>query len=123
MVRAQGGDPEASLPEAASIRTFPAPASGFVQRLDAKAVGVAAWRLGAGRARKEDPVSAAAGVRCLAKVGDHLETGQPWLELHADDDSRFAAAEALLDEAAADGRLAIGREQPDPQPLVIERIA
>ena len=123
MVRAQGGDPDALLPEAASIRTFPAPVSGFVQRLDAKAVGVAAWRLGAGRARKEDPVSATAGIRCLAKVGDRVEAGQPRLELHADDDHRFVAADASLEEASADGRLAIGREQPDPQPLVIERIA
>jgi len=64
--------------------------------LNALAVGIAAWRLGAGRARKEDDVSHTAGVRCLAKPGDHVRRGQPILELHADDESRFApAAEAL----------------------------
>ena len=54
----------------------------------ARAVGVAAWRLGAGRARKEDPVSPVAGVRCLAKPGDYVEVGQPVLELHTDDAGR-----------------------------------
>ena len=122
MVRAQGGDPDAPLRRAAHVRTVPAPTSGWVQRLDARAVGVAAWRLGAGRARKEDEVSPTAGVRCLAKVGDPVEAGQPWLELHADDEARFAAADAALADARADGRLAIGPEAPDPSPLIIERI-
>ena len=87
-------------------------------------MGVAAWRLGAGRARKEDPVSAD-GRRslCLAKVGDRVEAGQPLLELHADDPARFPAAEAALAEALAGSRLAIGPEEPEPRPLVIERIA
>ncbi|MCU1453092.1 MAG: thymidine phosphorylase [Acidimicrobiales bacterium] len=122
MVRAQGGDPGAPLPIAPLVRPFAAPATGWVQRLDARAVGVAAWRLGAGRARKEDLVSAVAGVRCLAKVGDRVEAGQPWLELHADDEQRLASAEATLMEALADGRLAVGPAEPEPAPLVIERI-
>ncbi len=68
---------------------MPAPATGVLTRLDAYAVGVAAWRLGAGRARKEDPVSAAAGVEMLAKPGDRVTAGAPLLRLHTDDPARF----------------------------------
>jgi thymidine phosphorylase len=118
VVTAQGGDPDAPLAEAPERTTVPAPRSGWVTRLDARAVGVAAWRLGAGRARKEDPVSAAAGVVCVAKEGDRVEEGEPVLELHADDPSRFAAA---LD--ALDGGIDVGREPPEPRPLVLDRIA
>jgi thymidine phosphorylase len=82
-------------------------------------VGTAAWRLGAGRERKEDPVSAAAGVICLAKPGDQVRNGQPLVELRADDPGRFAGALAALDGAVTVG--------PDPGPAaglspVIERI-
>ena len=100
MVRAQGGDPDAPLPRAAHIQVLPAPASGWLTGLDALAVGTAAWRLGAGRARKEDAVSAAAGVICLAKPGDRVQHGQPLLELRADDPERFGPALAALDGAA-----------------------
>ena len=117
MVRAQGGDPDATLPVAEHTRVVPAPATGYLHRLDARAVGIASWRLGAGRARKEETVSAAAGVVCLAKPGDRLEAGQPVLVLHADDPARFAGAEAALATA-----LEVGPEPPPPRPLVIERI-
>jgi thymidine phosphorylase len=100
MVRAQGGDPDAPLPRASHIQVLPAPASGWLTGLDALAVGTAAWRLGAGRARKEDAVSAAAGVICLAKPGDRVQHGQPLLELRADDPERFGPALAALDGAA-----------------------
>jgi thymidine phosphorylase len=101
MVRAQGGDPDAPLPQAQYVQTaLPAIADGWLRRLDALAVGTAAWRLGAGRARKEDPVSAAAGVICLAKPGDRVTKGQPLLELRADDPGKMAAALAVLDGAA-----------------------
>jgi thymidine phosphorylase len=97
MVIAQGGDPDAPLPRAAHVQTaLPAPADGWLTRLDALAVGTAAWRLGAGRARKEDAVSAAAGVICLAKPGDRVREGQPLLELRADDPGRFGPALAAL---------------------------
>jgi thymidine phosphorylase len=99
MIRAQGGDPDAALPAAREVHVLPAPATGVLTRLDAYAVGVAAWRLGAGRARKEDPVSAAAGVRMLAKPGDRVTAGAPLLELHADDAGRFERALAALDGA------------------------
>jgi len=100
MVRAQGGDPDAPLPRASHTQVVPAPASGWLTGLDALAVGTAAWRLGAGRARKEDAVSAAAGVICLAKPGDRVRHGQPLLELRAEDPERFGPALAALDGAA-----------------------
>jgi thymidine phosphorylase len=115
MVRAQGGDPDAPLPTAPHVQTWPAPGTGWLSRLDALAVGTAAWRLGAGRARKEDDVSAAAGVICLAKPGDRVEAGQPLLELRADDPGRFAAA---LDALA--GAAAVAGQPPAPAEPVIE---
>jgi len=100
MVRAQGGDPDAPLPQAVHvIDALPAPADGWLARLDALAVGTAAWRLGAGRERKEDPVSAVAGLICLAKPGDQVRKGQPLVELRADDPGRFPGALAALDGA------------------------
>jgi thymidine phosphorylase len=100
MVRAQGGDPDAPLPRAPHTQVLPAPASGWLTSLDALKVGTAAWRLGAGRARKEDDVSAAAGVICLAKPGEAVQAGQPLLELRADEPERFGPALAALDGAA-----------------------
>ncbi len=119
MIRAQGGDPDAPLAQAPHVRhALPAPHDGWLTRLDALAVGVAAWRLGAGRARKEDPVSAAAGIICLAKPGDQVREGQPLVELRADDEERFAAALAALD-----GAVEVSREgPPPPAPPVIEVI-
>jgi thymidine phosphorylase len=96
MVTAQGGDPDAPLPQAAHTRALAAAGTGWVTRLDALQVGTAAWRLGAGRARKEDQVSAAAGIICLAKPGEEVRAGQPVLELRADDEERFAPALAAL---------------------------
>ena len=115
MIKAQGGDPDAPLPQAAHRQpALQAPATGWVTRLDARAVGVAAWRLGAGRARKEDDVSHAAGIRCLAKPGDHVQQGEYVLELHADDPARFAPALEALD-----GALTIATEPPPRQPLIV----
>ncbi len=118
MVRAQGGDPEAVLPVAPHVETVDAEVSGVLGRLDCRSVGIAAWRLGAGRARKEDPVSPSAGIVCLAKPGDPVEAGQPVLELHAEDPSRFAAAREALQDA-----LEVSDEPPTPKPLVVDRIA
>jgi thymidine phosphorylase len=87
-----------------------------LSRLDALAVGIAAWRLGAGRARKEDVVSPGAGVVLLARPGDEVRAGQPLMELHTDDESRFARALQALD-----GGIDIGTDYT-PTPLVIERI-
>jgi thymidine phosphorylase len=120
MVTAQGGDPDAPLPKAAHVtQALPAPADGWLTRLDALAVGTAAWQLGAGRARKEDPVSAGAGVICLAKPGDRVQKGQPLLELHTDDEHRFGPALAGLDSAAME---VSGQPPPPPASPVIEYI-
>jgi thymidine phosphorylase len=118
MIRAQGGDPDAPLPQARHTKELTADQDGWLTRLDALQVGVAAWRLGAGRERKEDPVSAAAGIICLAKPGDRVTKGQPVLELRTDDAARFDAALAALD-----GAMTVGEHQPQERTaLVIERI-
>jgi thymidine phosphorylase len=117
MVRAQGGDPMALLPRAHEVETVPAPATGTLSRLDAMAVGVAAWRLGAGRARKEDSVSPTAGVVWHATVGDQVIEGQPLLELHLDDPARLPhALEAL------DGAIEVSPAPVDAPPLVLGRV-
>ncbi|WP_024877908.1 thymidine phosphorylase [Saccharomonospora piscinae] len=103
MIRAQGGDPEAELPRPAHVHVEPAPESGVLTRLDAYGVGVAAWRLGAGRARKDDPVQLAAGVRCLAKPGDKVERGEPLFALHTDTPEAVAAVLPTLREACTIG--------------------
>ena len=117
MVAAQGGDPDAEVAQASERRDYTAERSGYLQKLDARAVGIAAWKLGAGRSRKEDPVSPAAGIVCRKKPGDEIEAGEALLELHADDDARFGAAVEALE-----GAVKIGRDPPAPKPLVIERI-
>jgi thymidine phosphorylase len=118
MIAAQGGDPDAALAVAPEKHVVTAPAAGMLTRLDAYAVGVAAWRLGAGRARKEDPVSPAAGVVLLAKPGDRVTQGQPLLELYADDPSRFDRALQALDGGFDIGEAAEFRSAP----LVIDRV-
>jgi thymidine phosphorylase len=116
MIAAQGGDPDAELPVAPETHDIPASSSGVVTKLDALAVGIAAWRLGAGRARKEDPVSPVAGVQLHAKPGDTVSQGQPLLTLHTDDPARFGHALAALDSAVEIGG------SYEPRPLVIDRI-
>ena len=118
MVAAQGGDLSVGLPVAGHRQEIVAPSTGYLGRLDCRAVGVAAWRLGAGRARKEDPVSATAGVVCLSKPGDQVEAGQPLLELHGDDEGRFTSAVAALD-----GAIKVVDKPPALPPLLIDRIA
>ena len=118
MIAGQGGDPDAPLPGAAHSRVVTAPVAGWLRRLDALAVGVAGWRLGAGRARKEDPVSAGAGVICLVKPGERVELGQPLLELRTDEPDRFGKA---ID--ALEGGIEIGPQAPPARPAVLERIA
>ncbi|HVM08280.1 MAG TPA: thymidine phosphorylase [Acidimicrobiales bacterium] len=117
IVRAQGGDLSA-LPTSDDVRVVPAPASGYVSRVDAMAVGMAAWRLGAGRARKEDPVSPIAGVIVEAKAGERVEEGQPLFALHVDDPARVDAALDALHDAVV-----LAPEPPALRPLVLDRIA
>ncbi|WP_129338106.1 thymidine phosphorylase [Cellulomonas endophytica] len=99
MIGAQGGDVDAPLPVARETQTVVAEADGVLARLDAYAVGLAAWRLGAGRARKEDPVQAGAGVEWHARPGDAVRAGQPLLTLHTDTPERFGRAQEALEGA------------------------
>jgi thymidine phosphorylase len=113
MIAAQGGDPGAPLPVASHVEELVAERSGVLTRLDAYAVGVAAWRLGAGRARKEDAVQAGAGVRLLADVGDEVEAGQPLLGLHTDTPDAVAGARAALDGGV------LVSDEPAPRPALL----
>jgi thymidine phosphorylase len=97
MIAAQGGDPDAPLPVAREQHVVTAPASGVLTRLDAMAVGLAAWRLGAGRAKLGDVVQAGAGVEWHARPGDEVRQGEPLLTLHTDEPERFDRALASLD--------------------------
>ena len=118
MVAAQGGDPDAPLPVAAHReKALPAPRDGWVTGLDALKIGTAAWRLGAGRARKEDPVSAAAGVRCLVKPGDFVREGQETVELWAEATTRSEYAMVALE-----GALSVSDRPQPPASLVVEEI-
>jgi len=117
MIAAQGGDPSAPLPTASHVQELVAERSGVLARLDAYAVGVAGWRLGAGRARKEDAVQAAAGVRLLVDVGAEVEAGQPLLELHTDTPQAVDGARAALA-----GGVVISDEPAARPPLVMDTI-
>jgi thymidine phosphorylase len=117
MIRAQGGDPDAVLALGAARETIVASESGTVQSIDALAVGRAAWHLGAGRARKEDAVSAGAGVLCLVVTGDRVSAGQPLFELLADDEDHLESGRAAIANA-----LVVGSSSSAPAPLLIERV-
>ncbi len=117
MVAYQGGDLGAERARARIHRAVRAPTAGHVVRLDALTVGLAAVRLGAGRARKEDEIDPAVGIECLAKEGEAVEAGQPVLLIHGNDDGRLAVAESMLADAVA-----IGPDPGPPPPVVIERI-
>ena len=120
MISAQGGDVDAPLPVAREQHVITAPATGILTTLDAYAVGVCAWRLGAGRARKEDPVQAGAGVEMHAKPGDTVVAGQPLLTLHTDTPERYDYAV----EALAGGIVVDPAGTPfTPKPIVLDRIA
>jgi len=97
MITAQGGDPEAALPRPRETHVVTATASGILTRLDALGVGVAAWRLGAGRSRPGETVQAAAGVVLHAKPGDRVVAGQPLMTLQTDTPERFDRALAALE--------------------------
>ncbi|MFH9299128.1 thymidine phosphorylase [Streptomyces sp. NPDC017520] len=120
MISAQGGDPDATLPTAREQHVVTARSSGVLTRLDAYDVGVAAWRLGAGRARKEDPVQAGAGVELHAKPGDTVTEGQPLMTLHTDTPEKFDYALKALPEAYD---IAPAGTSFAPLPVVRERIA
>ncbi|MGV9868761.1 thymidine phosphorylase [Rhodococcus koreensis] len=118
MIAAQGGDPYAPLPTARHTEVLLSESDGVVCGLDAMAVGLAAWRLGAGRARQGEPVQAGAGIELHAKPGETVSVGTPLVTLHTDTPERFAAAKAALSEAWT----VVADVPPVITPLVIERI-
>lgn len=117
MIEAQGGDPDAAPPVAKCQDVVVADREGIVQSIDAMSVGITAWRLGAGRARKEDAVSAAAGVVCLVREGDSIEVGQPLFELHADDEAHLREGRNAISQA-----MVLGEQLIDTGPRLLERI-
>ncbi|MGC2940705.1 MULTISPECIES: thymidine phosphorylase [unclassified Brevibacterium] len=118
MIRAQNGDPAAALPVAGHTEVVTATDSGVLTTLDALSVGVASWRLGAGRARKEDPVQDVAGIELHAKPGDTVTAGQPLMTLHTATPERFARAIEALDSAVEIG----GDAASVPESIVFEKI-
>ncbi|MEV0293402.1 thymidine phosphorylase [Nocardia sp. NPDC050710] len=118
MVRAQGGDPDAPLPRARHTEVVRADRDGVLTRLDAMGVGIAAWRLGAGRARQGDPVQFGAGIEIHAKPGDSVGAGEPLLTLHTDTPDAFTGALEALDTAVTIGTA----EQYSPVRLLLDRI-
>jgi thymidine phosphorylase len=118
MIRAQGGDPQAPLPTAAHSKTLNSSGTGYLAGLDARKVGIAAHRLGAGRTHSADAIGYGAGIVCLKKPGDPVEVGEPILELRTDDEQLFDIATGALE-----GAIAIGDEAPATPPMVIERLA
>lgn len=116
MVRAQGGDPDAPLPVAHHSQDIVATETGVITGIDAMSVGLAAWRLGAGRARKEDPVQAAAGVMLRVRPGDRVVTGQPLATLLTDTPDSIARAEDAMTNAFTVGQTF------QPQDIVIDTV-
>ena len=117
MIRAQGGDCDAALPTARFTDDVRASTAGVVTAMDAMAIGVASWRLGAGRARQGDSVQATAGIELLVRPGDRVDAGTPLLRLHTDTPGTFAAAREALTDA-----IVIGSDPPATRPLIIDRI-
>jgi thymidine phosphorylase len=118
MIRAQHGDPEAKLPVAKNEHVIFAESSGYLNELDALAVGTASWRLGAGRARKESPVQFGAGIYIHAKRGEKVDKGAPLLTLYTDEPIRFERAmEALTEGIKIEDQLSSSFT-----PLILDRI-
>ncbi|WP_030144482.1 thymidine phosphorylase [Glycomyces sp. NRRL B-16210] len=117
MIAAQGGEVDAALPTARESEEVTADADGFVSEMDAYAVGVAAWRLGAGRERQGQPVQAGAGVEILKTVGEKVTAGEAVFRLHTDTPERFAAAKESLA-----GRWTVGAEPAARGPIVLDRV-
>jgi len=116
MIRAQGGDPAAKLPVAKHSHVIVAQESGALTKLDALSLGVASWRLGAGRARKEDAVQFGAGIQIHAQLGDTVVAGQPLLTLFTDEPERFERAQEALVGGIEYGATAPARK------IILERL-
>lgn len=118
MIAAQGGNPDTKLPVAKESQTVPASSDGVITKLDALSVGLASWRLGAGRARKEDPIQFGAGVTLHAQLGDSVKAGDPLYTLHTDEPARFErAAETIKNAYSIEAQAVVERK------LVLDRIS
>ncbi|GAB2512540.1 Pyrimidine-nucleoside phosphorylase [Corynebacterium atrinae] len=117
MIRAQGGDPDAPLPVAPHTHDVLAERDGYVTELEALSLGVGSWRLGAGRARKEDPVQLSAGIEIHAGLGEKVTKGQKILTLHTETPERFERALESINHGVS-----IGDESPAPRTLIHDRI-
>ncbi|MHC9557641.1 thymidine phosphorylase [Corynebacterium diphtheriae] len=117
MVRAQGGDPEAPMARAEHTHEVVADRDGYLMELDALALGVGSWRLGAGRARKEDPVQLTAGIEIHTDLGQKVVKGQKLLTLHTETPDKFDRAL----ESITPG-IVIGDEQPAERQIILDRI-
>ena len=120
VIRVQGGDPDAALPVAKETHVVVAERDGVLVEQQALPFGIAAWRLGAGRARKQDPVQHAAGIDLHAKPGDAITAGQPLFTLSADEPERFARALEALEGSYRVGDA--GEPVQDGGPLIADRI-
>lgn len=118
MISAQGGDPDAELPKAKHSHQIVATESGYVSRLDALEVGVASWRLGAGRERKEDAVQFGAGIELNVQIGSKIEAGQPLMTLFTDTEEKFERAIEL-----ASGAVEISNSSVAQRKLILGRIS
>ena len=121
VIRAQGGDPDAALPVARETHVVLADRDGVLVEQQALSFGIGAWRLGAGRARKADPVQHAAGIDLHAKPGDTVKVGQPLFTLSADEPERFPRALEALEGAWRIGDP--GEPVQNGGPLIADRIA
>ncbi len=117
IVAAQGGDLSVPLPIGAHTETVTAVRGGTMGDIDAMAVGMAAWRLGAGRSRPGERVQPGAGVRIHRRPGEPVAAGEPLFTLYTDTPHRFAAAIAELG-----GGFSVGDAPPAARPLIIDRI-
>jgi thymidine phosphorylase len=115
MIKAQGGDPDAPLPVAKEKVVINSEASGEISTMNALQVGIAAWRLGAGRERQGERVQAGAGIEIHAKPGDTIKEGAPLFTLHTDEPERFERAKSALVGAVTYGKV-------QRLPLVLDRI-
>ena len=119
MISAQGGDPDADLPVAKEQHIVTADSSGELIAMDAMKVGIAAWRLGAGRSRQGEAVQAGAGIEMHARPGEQVTAGQPLFTLHTDEPARFERALEILQGST---KISATGEKVERLPLIIERI-
>ena len=119
MIKAQGGDPDAKLPVAKEQHVVTAESSGEIIEMNAMAVGISAWRLGAGRSRQGEAVQAGAGIEIHAKPGEQIKAGDPLFTLHTDESPRFERALEALSGAV---RITSTGEKVERLPLIIEKI-